>query len=105
MAFHLTTALGFLVFYWPQRRTDYPKMSLKTMLWAIDPIGSGLFIISTTLILLSLNWGGTRFPWSSASVVAPLTIGCVVLVVFCIYGRLFRPSNVFAYRCLFANND
>ncbi|KIW99285.1 uncharacterized protein Z519_00948 [Cladophialophora bantiana CBS 173.52] len=85
VAFHLTTALGFLVFYWPQRRSDYPRMTMRQMFWAIDPIGSGLFIVSTTLMLLSLNWGGSRYPWASGQVVAPLTVGCVVLVLFCVY--------------------
>jgi hypothetical protein len=61
-------------------------MTFTQLLWAIDPIGSGLLVVSTTLMLLSLDWGGARFPWSSAAVASPLTIGCVFLLLFCIYG-------------------
>ena len=85
-ALHGFTAVGLLAFYWPKKRSDYPKLTFSEALWACDPIGSFLFISSATLMLLALNWAGGAHAWSSAYVVAPLTIGLVLLVVFCIYG-------------------
>lgn len=85
--FHMITALGFLIFYWPKPNPNRKKMSIGEISWAIDPIGSMLFVVCTTLMLMSLNWGGSRYPWSSAEVVAPLTVGCAFLVLFCLYGR------------------
>lgn len=86
-AFHLLTSLGLLLFYWPQRRSNYPKLSFKGYLWAIDPIGSLLFISSTTLMLLALDWAGGAFPWSNPHVAVPLGLGCGSLVAFGVYGK------------------
>lgn len=33
-------------------------MLLRELVWALDPIGSLLLIVSATLLLLGLNWGG-----------------------------------------------
>lgn len=61
-AFHLATSIGIYAFYWPSRRSDYPKMSLKGYIWAIDPIGSLLFAASAALMLLGLDWAGGAYP-------------------------------------------
>lgn len=87
VGFHLITGLGFLIFYWPEPNPNRKIMTFREIMWAIDPIGSVLFIICTTLMLMSLNWGGSRYPWDSAEVVAPLTVGCVFLLLFCLYGK------------------
>ena len=91
-AFHLATTLGLLFFYFPQRRSDYPKMSFKGYMWALDPIGSLLFITSATLMLLALDWAGGAYAWSDIHVAVPLSIGLVMLVAFGLYGKLSRRS-------------
>jgi hypothetical protein len=90
-AFHLATFLGLVFFYHPTRRSDYPKMSLKQYIWAIDPIGSSLFIVACTLLLLALDWAGGAYPWSDVHVAAPLGIGLGFLVLFCLYGMELVP--------------
>ncbi|KKY24835.1 putative mfs drug efflux pump [Diplodia seriata] len=106
-AFHLTSALGFLLFYWPPRHSDFPRMKLTEYIWACDPIGSVLFIGSSTTILLALDWAAGTYPWSDAHVVGPLVIGCVLLITFCLYGSppppppqpqpLSRPDGLCAH--------
>lgn len=86
-AFHMATFLGLLFFYHPARRSDYGKLSLKDVVWACDPIGSILFIIATTMLLLALDWAGGAYSWSDAHVAAPLGIGFAFLVLFCGYGE------------------
>jgi MFS family permease len=90
---HGATSLGFLTFYWPTKRTDYSEMSWKEIVWACDPIGSVLFIAGATLMLLALNWAGGAYTWSDAHVCTNLVIGIVLLLAFCVYGRL-RPEHV-----------
>jgi len=85
-AFHLASSLGLFFFYHPIRRSDYPKMSLQAYIWACDPIGSFLFISSSTLLLLALDWAGGAYAWSDAHVAAPLGIGLGFLAVFSVYG-------------------
>lgn len=79
--------IGILAFYHPKKRSDFPKLSVKSIVWACDPIGSFLFMISATLMLLALDWAGGVYHWSDAHVAAPLTIGLVMLVAFGAYGE------------------
>ena len=97
-AFHLATAVGLLAFYWPPRASDYPKMAFMDYVWACDPIGSGLFISAATLLLLALDWAGGAYAWSNPHVAAPLSIGLVLLLVFCLYGEF---SNIGLAICPF----
>ncbi|KAH7046744.1 major facilitator superfamily domain-containing protein [Macrophomina phaseolina] len=96
-AFHLTSAIGFLAFYWPPRHSDFPRMKVKEYIWACDPIGSFLFIGSSALILLALDWAAGTYPWSDAHVIAPLVIGCVLLIVFGVYEWKARPDGLVAH--------
>ncbi|TKA34670.1 hypothetical protein B0A54_13814 [Friedmanniomyces endolithicus] len=96
-AFHLATSAGLFIFYWPKRRSDYPRMSLKQILWAIDPIGSLLFIGAATLLLLALDWAGGAYAWSDAQVAAPLGIGFGLLVLFCLYEWKGRTDGMVAH--------
>lgn len=86
-ALHGATALGFGLFYWPSRRSDYPKMSIKHYIWLFDPIGSFFFICGSTLLLLALNWGGGKYAWSTAHVAATFSLGIVLLLSFCFYRK------------------
>lgn len=85
---HGATALGLFAFYWPKKRTDYPKLSFKEYIWACDPIGSFLFIAGATLMLLALNWAGGTYAWSNPHVCATLVVGIVLVLAFCVYGEL-----------------
>ncbi|KAK9775830.1 putative Major facilitator superfamily (MFS) profile domain-containing protein [Seiridium cardinale] len=96
-AFHLMTSLGLLLFYWPGEHTEYPKMALRDYVWACDPVGSFLFLCSTTLMLLALDWASGDYAWSSATVAAPLTIGIVLLVLFFIYEWKGRADGLVAH--------
>ncbi|KAL1989712.1 hypothetical protein VTN49DRAFT_6909 [Thermomyces lanuginosus] len=94
---HLATSAGLLLFYHPQKSTEYPRKSWKSHAWACDPIGSTLFIISVTTMLLALNWAAGVYPWSDAHVAAPLTIGLVFFVIFCLYEWKGRDDGLVAH--------
>lgn len=96
-AFHLVTALGLLIFYHPKRHVDGPKKSLKEVLWAMDPIGSILFICGATLMLLALDWAGGTYAWSDAHVAAPLGVGMGLTVLFGLYEWKGRPDGLVAH--------
>ena len=96
-AFHLVTSIGFFAFYWPKRRSDYPKLSFKQLLWEIDPIGSFLLVSFATLLLLALDWGGSAYPWGDPHVAAPLGVGFGFLVLFCLYEWKGRSDGIVAH--------
>jgi hypothetical protein len=94
-AFHAATSIGLFIFYRPKQGSDYGKLTWKQVIWECDPIGSFLFISSTILLLLALTWAGGAYAWSDAHVAAPLTVGLVLLVAFCVYGAfLSRMADI-----------
>ncbi|PNS21811.1 hypothetical protein CAC42_409 [Sphaceloma murrayae] len=95
-AFHAATSVGLLLFYHP-RKSDYPKMKFTEYVWACDPIGSLLFVVSTTLLLLGLNWGGGAYGWAAPRVIAGLVIGFLSLAAFCGYEWKGRSDGLVAH--------
>ncbi|KAL1877918.1 hypothetical protein Daus18300_002271 [Diaporthe australafricana] len=96
-AFHGATSLGLFLFYWPPKNLEYPKMKFKDYIWACDPIGSGLFICSATLMLLALDWVGGAYTWSDPHVAAPLAVGLALLVAFGVYEWKGRTDGLIAH--------
>ncbi|KAI8649111.1 MFS domain-containing protein [Fusarium keratoplasticum] len=96
-AFHGATSVALFIFYWPPKRAEYPRMSIKECLWACDPIGSVLYIASVSLMLLALNWAGGTYPWSDAHVIGPLVAGLALLVFFGLYEWKGRSDGLVAH--------
>ncbi|KAK6850597.1 hypothetical protein PG987_000231 [Apiospora arundinis] len=96
-AFHGATFLGLALFYWPPKNTEYPKMTIGEYIWACDPIGSFLFMISSLLMLLALDWLGGAYAPSDPHVAVPLSIGLVFLVAFALYEWKGRTDGLVAH--------
>ncbi|KAH6715778.1 major facilitator superfamily domain-containing protein [Leptodontidium sp. MPI-SDFR-AT-0119] len=96
-AFHGATALGLLAFYHPVRPADRPKKSFREVFWAMDPIGSGLFMSGCTLMLLALDWAGGTYKWSNLHVAVPLGLGAGLTVMFCLYEWKGRSDGLVAH--------
>ena len=82
-----------LAFYFPPKRSDYPKMRPLEYVWSLDPVGCILFIAGGVLVILALDWTGGTYAWNDAHVGAPLGIGLGLLVAFCAYGNFLSPSK------------
>ena len=90
----MASAVGIFLFYWPPKpHPDFPRMPWKLVIWECDPIGSLLFIVSATLLLLALDWAGGSYKWSDPHVAANLTIGLVSLIAFGLYGKEFLITS------------
>ncbi|PYI11659.1 MFS general substrate transporter [Aspergillus sclerotiicarbonarius CBS 121057] len=57
-------------------------MSIPAKLKRLDYLGNLLLIGAIVSILIALSWGGTRYPWSSVHVLAPLIIGLLGIPAF-----------------------
>ncbi|KAF7353726.1 MFS general substrate transporter [Mycena venus] len=95
-AFHGMTSVGLLGFYWPPP-SDYPRLNVRQLIWACDPIGSLLMTAGTTLLLLGFDWAGGTFPWHDAHVIGPLVTGAVLLLLFGLYEWKGRTDGIVAH--------
>ncbi|KDE03201.1 hypothetical protein MVLG_06292 [Microbotryum lychnidis-dioicae p1A1 Lamole] len=66
-------------------KLNKPPGTRQENLARIDFLGNFIFIVSITLLIIGLVWGGAPYPWSSAHVLAPLIIGIVGLLVWGVY--------------------
>ncbi|KAI0701971.1 iron permease [Cytidiella melzeri] len=78
------SAIAFvLVLFYLRVRT--PEGSIMSKVKRVDWFGNLIVIAGTTLAVTGLTFGGGRFAWSSAEVLAPLIIGLALIVVFLYY--------------------
>nr|GAT58523.1 predicted protein [Mycena chlorophos] len=62
-----------------------PEGTIRSKLAKIDWVGNAIIVSGATLAILGLTWGGSRYPWSSAKVLAPLVIGFVLVAAFFVF--------------------
>ncbi|OAA59532.1 Major facilitator superfamily domain, general substrate transporter [Niveomyces insectorum RCEF 264] len=78
--------------------------SFAQKLRRIDYIGNLVLIASTVSVLYALTYGGTKLPWSSGRILAPLVLGLAGLVLFMGFettrfaGEPVVPPRLFANR-------
>ncbi|KAI7870012.1 major facilitator superfamily domain-containing protein [Spinellus fusiger] len=89
-----------------------PKENFKEKLRRVDYMGTLIVLVSTTLFLLAMNFGGQTFPWKSAAVIVPLvlTVPLIGLLVY-VEGRFVKeplmPPRLFKIRtvvCILTSN-
>ncbi|KAF9304729.1 hypothetical protein BGZ74_000732 [Mortierella antarctica] len=59
-----------------------PKGSFKDKIKRIDFLGSAILLIAVILILLPLNWGGSKYEWNSGIVIGLLVAGFAAAIIF-----------------------
>lgn len=108
-------ALGFLLAIFYIRLNAVAKLTLAQKLKQTDWIGAVLFLVSTTVFLIGLSWGGVQFSWNSVQTLAPLILGLVGVVVFVAWqlwikpqsllpmSIFYCPSAIMAFYCALAN--
>jgi MFS family permease len=86
------------IFYKPPPRQNSVGLTKKQVLGRIDWIGAVLGIGGITTFLVGLNWGGQDYAWSSAHVIATLTVGLVALLAFGIWEKFGTNHPMFPLR-------
>ncbi|GAD92455.1 hypothetical protein TERG_05351 [Paecilomyces variotii No. 5] len=71
----------------------------------LDPIGTISFVAGIICLLIALQWGGTRYPWSSGRVIALLVMFGILSVVFIISQMLLAPTNATIPRIIVRNRS
>lgn len=66
--------------------------SVKQKLLQLDPLGTLCFLPGIICLLLALQWGGSKYPWSSGRIIALLVVFAVLIVAFCLL-QYFRDDD------------
>lgn len=61
------------------------KLSVPSRRHKLDIVGAILLIVATSLLLLALTWGGSRYPWISAPTVGLIGASAFLWAVFAIH--------------------
>lgn len=67
--------------------TTTSKPTLASVIASFDLLGFALFALLAIMLLLALEWGGTKFAWNSASIISLFCGAGVLLVVFLLWER------------------
>ena len=71
--------------------------SWKNKLLSIDFTGCFLALAFSTLLVLSLTWAGTVYPWSSPQVLVTLILGLSLVVFFTLWQSPHKPRSLSRY--------
>ncbi|KLP03891.1 probable DHA14-like major facilitator; ABC transporter [Fusarium fujikuroi] len=66
----------------PKQKDPSQRSSWISYVSDLDPIGTVCFLPGVVCLLLALQWGGTKYPWSSGKVIGPLVLSTVLLAAF-----------------------
>jgi MFS family permease len=54
----------------------------KTRFRQLDPVGTVVFMPAIICLLIALQWGGTKYSWKDARIIALLVVFVVLIIVF-----------------------
>jgi len=77
------------------------RLPVRRVSHRIDVTGAGLLVLSVTTGILAMVWGGSRYPWTSSTIVALVVVSVVAGVVFILQERR-APEPIIPLR-LFGN--
>lgn len=85
--FYINLPLGgvaclFIVAFYHAQSPIKTRNGLKDIVMQLDPLGLVCFLPSMISLLLALQWGGTKYPWSSVQVTALFIVFALLLLAF-----------------------
>lgn len=81
-----TVVLLLLCYFPPAFHLLHKRRSRWEQAKRMDFVGMVLFVAGLVLFLMGLGWGGQKYPWRSAHVIATIVVGACSLVAFVVYG-------------------
>ncbi|KAK4500278.1 hypothetical protein PRZ48_008467 [Zasmidium cellare] len=76
------TILFIIIFYHPKASVKNLGASWKEKLEQFDVFGTIIFLPMIVCLLLALQWGGSKYPWSNGRIIALFVVFAVLLVIF-----------------------
>lgn len=72
----------FILFFFQATRAIKQKKGWKAQIAEMDLLGSLFFLPAIISLLLALQWGGTKYEWSNARIIALFVVFGVLIIVF-----------------------
>ncbi|MCJ1276755.1 MFS sugar transporter [Puttea exsequens] len=105
------TIAGIAFFFKSPARKTEASIGFKQRAQQFDPIGTIIFVPCIICLLLALQWGGSKYPWSNGRIVALLVVFGVLAISFgavqlwkqdnaTVPPRILRKRSI-AFGCLF----
>jgi MFS family permease len=82
LPFGAVTALFIILFFKSPKNKKQTNVSFLKQLDQMDIPGTIVFLPGVVCLLLALQWGGTRYEWKSARVIALLVVSFLLLATF-----------------------
>ncbi|ODH50713.1 hypothetical protein GX48_03221 [Paracoccidioides brasiliensis] len=76
------TVLAVAIFLAPPKQTLKKPESWKEQIMQLDPWGTTAFMPGVVCLLLTLKWGGTKYPWNSGRIIALLVLFGILMAIF-----------------------
>jgi EmrB/QacA subfamily drug resistance transporter len=89
LIFWINIPLGFVVVAIINR--PLKKLPLPSRAHSIDAAGAALLVAATSVLLLALNWGGSRYAWLSLAILGLLALSALLWTAFAV--RLRRAAE------------
>ena len=86
------TFLGIALFFKSPERKNEVSIGFKERVKQFDPIGTVFFLPCIICLLLALQWGGSKYPWSDGKIIALFVIFGVLAICF-LSVQLWKQDN------------
>ncbi len=70
------------LFFRSPTRTNEDSIGFRARARQFDPFGTMVFVPAIVCLLLALQWGGSKYPWSNGRIIALFVVFSVLIVVF-----------------------
>jgi MFS family permease len=94
-------SIGAVVFLVKARKPLEAGASFKEQINQLDPIGTLIFIPGITCLILALQWGGVKYPWSNGRVVALLVVFSIAFIAWLVVQSWKKESATVPPRIFF----
>jgi MFS family permease len=81
-----------ILFFLKTPEKERAPMALRARILQLDPLGTILFLPAIICLLIALQWGGTRYPWSNGRIIVLLIVFAVLITIFIIV-QIYNKEN------------
>lgn len=92
LPFGLVTGLFIIFFFHPTHRAKILSGTWKQKLEQFDVYGTIVFLPMIVCLLLALQWGGSKYPWSDGRIIALFVVFGVLIIIF-VAIQLWKQDN------------